>query len=297
MSIGSLILRLRQTYAHGLRVAYFRDVVRPRILKTAPIRTTDDSQCELHVMTSSDDWLNLIWTLKSFYVASKRRYRLCIHEDGSVPPDGIEQLQRHFPAARLVRRTNADARVLAELSAYPRCQHFRKTNLLSPKVFDFTSYLEADRMLCLDSDLLFFKEPLDLLQRIEDPNFKKNVFNADFGSAYTVTAETAMKYLGLTLRERINSGLGLVHRGSMRWDWIEEFLGIPGILQGHFWRVEQTLIALSSCRFGVELLPEPYALFFKGAVGDRPFRHYVGRIRHLMYREGMPKLLRLQMIK
>jgi hypothetical protein len=51
----------------------------------------------------------------------------------------------------------------------------------------------------------------------------------------------------------MNSGLGLTHRDSIRWD--EEFLALPDILNGHFWRIEQTPFALCSSRHGVELLP------------------------------------------
>ena len=79
-------------------------------------------------------------------------------------------------------------------------------------------------------------------------------------------------------------------------DWIEEFLQLPGIL-GHFWRIEQTLYALCSSRYGVELLPEEYDVFLKGNVGERPSRHYVGAIRHEMYREGMRKLVKQGFLK
>jgi hypothetical protein len=40
----------------------------------------------------------------------------------------------------------------------------------------------------------------------------------------------------------------------------------------------------------VELLPEEYALSFQPGIDGRPFRHYVGGIRHLMYSEGMVHL-------
>src|SRR6516165_2000861 len=105
MSLGSLVLRLRQKFGHGLRVAYWRDVVRPRILRSRAIADTSDSRCEIHVLTSKDDWLNLIWALKSFYWASGRHYALCIHDDGSLEPAQKEVLQWHFPAARIIERT------------------------------------------------------------------------------------------------------------------------------------------------------------------------------------------------
>ena len=73
-------------------------------------------------------------------------------------------------------------------------------------------------------------------------------------------------------------------------EWIEEFLSIPGMLEGHFWRIEQTLYALCASRFGVELLPDDYRVFLDGNLGDRPFRHYVGAVRDRMYTEGMRRL-------
>src|SRR5438552_335942 len=107
MTPGGLLLRLRQKFGHGLRTAWYRDVVRPRILRTPPVVGTTDKRCEIHVLTSAGDWLNLLWTLKSFYAASRRKYALCIHDDGSLSNEARNSVQAHFPAARLIARTEA----------------------------------------------------------------------------------------------------------------------------------------------------------------------------------------------
>ncbi len=59
------------------------------------------------------------------------------------------------------------------------------------------------------------------------------------------------------------------------------------MLDGHFWRIEQTIFALISARWGGELLPEEYRVYLDVPLGPRPFRHYVGAIRHLMYGQGI----------
>lgn len=290
MSLGSLVLKVRQKYQHGLGTAYYRDTVRPRILNTRPIANTTDRTCEIHVLTYENDWLNLIWALKSFYHYSGRRYALCIHDDGTLTADHRTTLQTHFPNARIIDRASADRRVSATLQSYPRCLEFRKTNHLSPKVFDFREYLESDRMLLLDSDVLFYEEPVALLKRIEDNTYQLNTVNGDVDSAYTVEPEVVKAQLGFELIDRFNSGLGLIHKQSMNLDWIEEFLELPDIL-GHFWRIEQTLYALFSSRYGVELLPSEYDVHLEGDISDSPCRHYVGKIRHLMYSEGLRHLV------
>jgi hypothetical protein len=292
MTIGSLILRFRQKFGRGLRVAWHRDTVRPRILRTPPVKGTDDKTAEIHVLTSDGDWLNLIWVLKSFYAASGRRYALCIHDDGTLKEEQFKTLAAHFPAARMISKKDADVVVFPALAPYPRCLHFRQTNQLAPKVFDFAHFLQSERMLLLDSDVLFYEEPKELLRRVEDKSYTKNTVNADVASAYTVTPDVARQYLKTNLIERFNSGLGLIHQSSIRLDWIEEFLAAPGIVDGHFWRIEQTLYALCSSRFGVELLPKEYDVYLAAGLNGVPSRHYVGAIRHLMYGEGIRHLKR-----
>ena len=287
--LGRLWLRYRQKFGKGLRTAWYRDIVRPRILRSAPVEADDCSIAEIHVLTSEKDWLNLMWTLKSFYYATGRRYGLCIHDDGSLPDVARSQFQLHFPLCRMLERSQSDSIVINELEGYPNCLEFRKSNHLAPKVFDFRHFLQSDRMLLLDSDVLFYADPAELIRRTEDPEYVLNSVNGDVASAYTVDPEVVLKRCDVKMQERFNSGLGVIHRESLNLEWIEEFLGLPEII-GHFWRIEQTLYALCSSRFGTELLPPEYDVFLKGPLGDRPVRHYVGAIRHLMYSEGIRNL-------
>jgi len=291
-----LFLKARTTYGHGLVTAYYRDVVRPRILQGEPVRETTDPHCEIHVLTSETDYLNLLWALKSFYRVAPRRYALCIHDDGSLTDIACDRIVRLFPAARLIRRDAAEPVVLEFLKDFPRCLELRRTNQLSLKVFDFRAFLGSDRMLLLDSDVLFFEEPTQLLARIEGAGYRRNTVNADVATAYTLDPDDLRRLSGVPLVERFNSGLGLIHRDSLRLDWLEEFLAIPGIV-GHFWRIEQTLLALCSSKFGCELLSAEYDVRLRRDAGHGPARHYVGAIRHLMYKDGLRRLVRQGLLR
>jgi hypothetical protein len=274
-------------FQHGLTAAYYRDVVRPRIVFTEPVKTRDPA-CEIHVLTSEVDWLNLLWALKSFYVHSGRSYALCIHDDGTLHDEARQALRAAFPDARLILRAEADARVQPSLAKFPLCQQLRATNVLALKVFDFHAFLEAERMMIFDSDILFFSQPTALLKILETSD--RNSLNRDWRFGYTVNPKTVSATLGFELPPLINSGLGLIHRASLRLDWIEEFLTLPGVLSHHH-QVEQTLIALCSARYGFEMLPEPYDVRIGPSSEDLPCRHYTGPIRHLMYAEGIKRLI------
>ncbi len=288
---GRVLYLLRTKLRHGWRAAYYRDFVRPQILAAKPFSETDDTSCEIHVLTSAEDWLNLVWALKTFYHWSQRRFALCIHDDGTLSETACGHLRATFPNARLIRRTEADRDVVPLLAAHPRCQSFRASNKLALKVFDFAAFLNAERMCLLDSDILFFQRPTALLALIDDPRVRHNSLNKDWRDGYTIKPDALQSMVDFEFPPLINSGLGLIHRGSLSPAWVEEFLALPGILS-HPHQIEQTLIALCSARFGFEMLPPEYDVRLDAAPPGAPSRHYTGPIRHLMYRDGMRRLVK-----
>jgi hypothetical protein len=209
-----------------------------------------------------------------------------------VSADGIGALQHHFPDARLIRRTEADETIGLKLRQYPRCQALRNGNVLSLKVFDFAVYLDSDRLFLLDSDVLFLERPTVLLQRITDPQYEWNSLNRDWAMGYSVEPAVATSMLGFDVQSHINSGLGLMHQYSYDFECFEEWLLLPGILSHHH-RIEQTLVGLACSRFGHQFLPEDYDVKLMEAQPQQIVKHYTGPIRHLMYREGLSRVLHL----
>lgn len=264
---------------------------RDRILSTPPIPVPSQGPCEIHALTSAADWRNLVWSLKSFYHFSPVRYPLVIHEDGSLPESACAALAAHFPGLRLIRCTVQTPHTLALLAPYPRCRQLRASNTLSRKVFDLIATRNAPRVLLLDSDLLFFSNPDAVHLAAAAPADGPNLFNGDVASAYTVSLADARNLASIDLIPRINSGLALLHASSLRLDWCEELLALPNMLS-HPWRIEQTLFALLSCRYGAALLPAEYDVRLESGGPFGPVRHYVGAVRHLMYGEGMERLVR-----
>ena len=287
--ISRVFEKARHILSFDPKLAYYRDHVRRKILHSDPLAQPTDRSAELHVLTSEKDWVNLMWSLKSFYHFVDKPYALAVHGDASLPKEAVDAFKAHFPQARVIEQSSARQEVLDGLGDYPQCKKFRETNTLSIKVFDFLHYLSADKMILFDSDLLFFKKPEAFLERLERTGTRVNSFNRDVATAYAIE-KSQIEQAGKLIADEVNSGFGIVHKDSMPLEWLEEFLSIPGMIDGHFWRIEQTMYALCASRFGVELLPDEYRVFLDGPVEGRPFRHYVGAIRDQMYVEGMRKL-------
>ncbi len=289
-SPGAFLLKARQTFGHGLRVAYYRDIVRPRIVNRTPVHGLTDARCEIHVLTSKNDWLTLLWGLHSFFSVTDHRFRLCIHEDGSLPEEAVDTLRKHFPDGRVIRRTEADALAKSRLKDHPRCRAFRNFHPLALKVFDFNFFLESDRMFILDSDILFFQEPVALLSTLLDDGQRANALNLDWDYGYSLPEERIRGRLSAyPFIPRINSGLGLIHKESIPLDWAEEILDDPDIFNRPHC-VEQTIIALCSARHGFTPLPDEYSVRLKARDAE-PVKHYTSPIRHLLYGQGIADLL------
>ena len=290
---GRVLFSLRRWHREGWTTPYWKNQVRPRILNTPPCHTDRQSPVEIHVLVSHDDLLNLLWTLKSFYHYSQRGIPAVIHDDGTLTAADVEILRRHFPESRVISASESASTVGAALISYPRCAKYRGLHSLARKVFDFGTYFRGQRLVLLDSDLLFFDRPDELLAQIDGERPVHNVFNAGQNVMLNVSADEARQRFGIELVERINSGLAVLRPEVFNFDWMEEFLGSESIWAGHVWRIEQTLLALAASRDGVALLPErEYRVSLAEGTDDCVVKHYVGVVRHLMYREGMARLVR-----
>lgn len=287
---GRTLYQVSHYFRHGLAGSLRREFLLPKVIDLPPLEGMDDPGCEVHVLTSRGDWLMLVWALRTFYRASGLRCKLCIHEDGSLDTVAVATLRAQFPEARLIRRDEADRLMEAVLADAPRCKRERAANNLLLKTFDFHAYLEADRMLMLDSDVLFFRRPDALVDLIVRPGPQPASFNRDWRYGYSIPAEElAVAEAPWNATEPLfNSGLGVLPRGSVPPGVCEELFARFPSLTSHHHLVEQTLIALCAHRHGHVFLPAYYDVHDGSSDFRRSVRHYSGPFRARFYAEGLP---------
>ncbi len=292
MTPGRALYLTRRFLRHGIRGAWHREVTLRRILSLPPVQGLSDSSSEVHVLTSREDWLMLLWTLRSFYGTSDASYRLCIHDDGTLPSDALTGLHDQFPEARIVSRLEADRCMAEAMRGFPRCWEHRQKNPLLLKTFDFPYFLAGERLILLDSDVLFFRRPAALLEGASNRNYRRNTLNRDWAYGYSVSQQELVQCGLANVEPLINSGLGLLQAGSIRLDWCEEFFARLPSLPSHPHRIEQTLIALCSARFGHDFLPPEFDVYPGPTDFSRCSRHFSGPFRARLFSEGLPWLWR-----
>lgn len=282
-----------------------------RILDSRPVMTREvgeqsSAACEVHLLTYNADWMTALWAAKSFYHYAQVDYPMVWHEGGILSPRNRAQLLRHFPQSRVVTRQEAAARVEKHLldGGFTRCLDARRRSVLMMKLLDCLVLSRAERLLLLDSDVLFFRQPTELIDAVMN-KAEVNLFNREASgkSFYNVTPQAAKRDFNIEMVEALNTGVGLVRRASLKLEMIEEFLINPDLLSTP-WLAEQTLQAMCSSRVGVRLLPSVYLVSntptpeMMNADGQKIVsKHYSGGGHKLLCEEGVTQLIRQGLLR
>jgi hypothetical protein len=295
---SSTWVALRQLQYEGMWRANRRWRLWSRVLSTPPIITEpvgQDAPVEVHVLCYGRDYLCALWALKSFYHFARVSYPLVIHVQGDVPRRVTARLHRHFPAARLILQAEADATVEAWLRSRGllRVLAARQRTPFMLKLTDFPVMSESAHLLTLDSDVLFFRFPAELVMAARAPS-SITLFQRDPESTYNISEERALSQLGIRLAPKVNTGIMVFPRDSLDLIRCEEYLGDPDVARPSGW-IEQTLHALCASEHGrVAYLPESYLVSLETDVNldSLVARHYAGPSRPLLTSEGMQALIR-----
>jgi hypothetical protein len=282
-------IEFRELGREGFLNAVERSRIQRHILNSKPVKTEDAGNIEVRVLTWRRDWLNTIWSLKSFYFFSEVDFPLYIH-DGGLKKYQVDLLLTHFPNAHFISSEQADRLVGERLStlSFDQCHHYRSIGPFGRRFIDFYILSKADAVITIDADVVFFKKADHLINA--NPPQRINRFNQDAGYFYSTSIENLASQFGIRPLEFINAGLSLVWRESMKFELINEWLKYP-LLFEEPWLTEQTIHALSSSLYGVELLPSEYALSTQAGLESSTIcKHYPSRTQQL-YIEGFRKLL------
>ncbi len=294
ISFGRLWWLLRRDLKRGW-LASLRDYkTKPLITKwTWPFWNEKPAPVPIHTLTGKKDWLLCAWMLASWFHYTERTWSVVIHDDGTLGNEEKAALKKMFRTARIISRDEADATMDRVLVPFPFCHDYRNKHPLALKIFDMAHFCEGERMIVLDSDVLFYSYPREIMQWIER-KADECWFNEDAAESSLLPTDVAWTDLGVALWPRVNSGLCLLVKKAIDLDFCEQALGETSILQGHIWRVEQTLLALCASRHGKGgLLPKTYEVSLaKDASSDAIARHYVGAVRDRFYAEGIERLRR-----
>jgi hypothetical protein len=271
------------------------------ILKTPAIHTESviegrrgTAPIGVHILGHDAHLLAALWTLKTFYHYAGVNYPLTVHLQGQNTRQMCSLFRRHFPESRLVTQDAADVVVEPWLQAHGlhRLLAMRRQFFLMMKLIDLRLLARTPFVLYLDTDVLFFRRPDDLMILPADVPAAPHLLMRDDFLSYRITPDRARTDLGVDLVPLANTGVMRLITDDIDLAACERFMMHPDLAHQH-WHLEQTLHALNASAQGrLELLPNSYAmseglLTTPGLIA----RHYISPIRPLFVDEGIAHLL------
>ncbi len=270
-----------------------------RILQAPPFTDSAHDEFDLHILLCARDVVNGIWTLRSFLHFSGLRPPIFIHDDGSLTSAHIQTLTHAFPSAHIIGFAQADEQMRKALANCPNSFRYRITEQTWPalKLLDFAHYSAGRPFMVLDADVLFFKEPKEILQAITR---HQGFFMSDWQDAYTWPCDRWPAVLNTQGLERVNVGLFYLPASvTYDMDYIEACLGAYYRRQPcprANW-LEQTVWAALFSRNAehMQRLPDTYQISDKHPITEETISHHFVNDRTLsrlnFSRKGMPFLI------
>jgi hypothetical protein len=295
---------VEQIRRYGVRLLWLRYVKRQQILRTEPLHCPDDAALEVHTQVCARDWLNCVWTMKSFGRFTGAQFGLLVLCDGTVTPEMRQELSRQFPGASVKPVIETYPAAAATFRGFPKLHELRADGrfFTLPKVLDSAALRRGELVLAIDPDVLFFSEPAEMLGDLSPTRGYFARLNlprrdSDPRGAFCIDAVPLHERFGLELPLRFNCGLGSLNYSTVDWGLVDRILSeLPPDPERAF-MLDQTILAILSLANGWNPLPpERYVLEPVADLTGVVARHYYGKTRDLMYLEGIPRLARLGLL-
>ena len=265
LGIGKFLLRTRalgyMRPSDQLQVFLAKKRYLGNVFALPPVACGDEVEC--HMLLHHARVREGAWCLYSFAYFSGKRCRFVIHDDGSLAEEDCSVLSRLFPGIQIISREKADLKVTTYLKShgYSESIRFRDTLVFGLKLYDPFLFLTDDSFVLLDSDVLFYSEPTEVLEALKVAVPK---YSVDNGYRYVLPKETMRSALGRECIHQFNPGVVAAHKRVLdfakteRWLMRPEFWASDGV-KGHYYG-ELTLWAMNMSLAGALPLSEKYAI-------------------------------------
>jgi len=208
-----------------------------------PIGTDQLPPLSPQLLTGARFWDQTAFCLWTLAHQSGRTLAPVIHDDGSLTAMHRESLRRLFPAAEFRSQSDTLARLDALIpeTRYPRLRERWRNYPNIRKLIDVHLGSQGWKLV-LDSDMLFFGRPDELVTWMDAP--ARPLLAVDCTESYGYRRSLMEALAGAPIAPRVNVGVCGLNSSSIDWDQVESWIAALEQAQGQNYYLEQALVAM-----------------------------------------------------
>ncbi|WP_052573930.1 hypothetical protein [Haloferula sp. BvORR071] len=254
---------------------------------TLPVPSPDGDGAPLAVwfLTGRRFWYQTAFCAWTLAVQSGRAITLNLIDDGSLEEAHVEALRRLFPAGITLRKESVRAGIESGLPA-------SRFPILRQRWVDYVNIRKLTDIhvgstgvkLVLDSDMLFFRRPVELLQWWDDreggsaESFSPCLMT-DCEESYGYSRPLMERLAGAPIPPLLNVGICGLKSEELDWEEIEFWCRSLLEAEGTSYYLEQALVAMLAARQAPVVMPRGNYITFptqeQVGRGEGALQHYV----------------------
>jgi len=205
---------------------------------------SESSGLPVYILTGKDFLYQTLFCIHSLLRVSTQHYRFILVDDGTFDKEFITQANRQLPGARLVHREEIEHYQQQHLprSQFPRLHHKRLVYPHIKKLSDIHLIPEDAWKVTIDSDQLFFKNPVIFNQWIQNPT--QPLYTLDCQQSYGYSTALMTELCGSAVPDLLNVGVIGLQSSSLQWESIEKWINELEQQEGTSYFLEQALSAM-----------------------------------------------------
>jgi hypothetical protein len=233
---------------------------------------------EVWYLTGNRFWYQTAFCAWSLANHSRRGLVLNLVDDGSLKPEQEQKLRRLFPAGatRWKHEVAAELDEQLPVSRFPVLRQ-RWSDYINIRKLTDIHLGSTGTKLVLDSDMLFFRRPDELLTWRDESDGP--CLMVDCVESYGYSRELMQELAGFPIPPLLNVGICGLASELINWDEMEHWCHTLIERQGTSYYLEQALVAMLAARANITVMPRSNYITFPSRqqvlAGEGVLQHYV----------------------
>ena len=211
---------------------------------TLPSVTSYSEGLPIHFLTGKNYIYQTLFCIQSLIRVTKTKFRFILIDDGSFDCSIIKQIERQLPGAEIITTALIGQNLKTSLPKhlYPYLHQKRDVYPHIKKLTDIHTIPGNAWKLVLDSDMLFWNEPKQMIDWLKNPD--KPLHMVDCEESYGYSYKLMEALCGFKMRNLLNVGAIGLNSRRINWDSIEKWAKTLEEKEGASYYLEQALTAM-----------------------------------------------------